>query len=281
MGPIVGAFLSIVVCVGVVVVGRGSVWVRDTVYVFVCAHAFVLDCWYLYVVDFHIPDYMCVCVCVCVPCCWKLTSHHVSVDKNTFFFTPSVNDQRSTFWPLLSFSGVCAAGKKVVGGGGMWRGDLYCRHGDTLEMKTPREGDCTASVGSSFQSLTVREKCVTRVVSAVPQTLVLHAVSLSLPMVWGLCTARMLVQWIFQLYSVANRAVRRQCSKDGHFIWRSMSPALEEFLCLLRTKRAALLTDLSRCWRRACCSGVPITVLAYSQRGEGSRASCFAAVGFP
>ena len=31
-------------------------------------------------------------------------------------------------------------------------GDLYCRHGDTLEMKMPREGDCTASVGSSFQS---------------------------------------------------------------------------------------------------------------------------------
>ena len=62
-------------------------------------------------------------------------------------------------------------------------GDLYCRHGDTLEMKMPREGDCIASVGSSFQSLTVRERCVTRVVSAVPQTLVLHAVSLSLPMV--------------------------------------------------------------------------------------------------
>ena len=31
---------------------------RDVVYVFVCDHAFVPDCWYLNVVDFHVPDYV-------------------------------------------------------------------------------------------------------------------------------------------------------------------------------------------------------------------------------
>ena len=45
------------------------------------------------------------------------------------------------------------------GGGGLgwwWRGDLYSVYDDTLEMKVPREGDCPASRGSSFQSLTVQ-----------------------------------------------------------------------------------------------------------------------------
>ena len=44
------------------------------------------------------------------------------------------------------------------------RGD-YCGYGNTLEMKVPREGDCTASGGSSC-SLCVEKDCVVPVVSA-------------------------------------------------------------------------------------------------------------------
>ena len=34
--------------------------------------------------------------------------------------------------------------------------DLYCRCDETLKMKVPTEGNCTASGGSSFPSLAVQ-----------------------------------------------------------------------------------------------------------------------------
>ena len=56
---------------------------------------------------------------------------------------------------------------------------FYCGYDRTLEMKMPREGECIASGGSSFQPLTVRGKnvlTIVSVVSAAAETLVLKAV---------------------------------------------------------------------------------------------------------
>ena len=44
------------------------------------------------------------------------------------------------------------SGGRRGGGGGLWEVFTAVGYDDTLEMKVPKEGDCTASDGSSFRS---------------------------------------------------------------------------------------------------------------------------------
>ena len=90
------------------------------------------------------------------------------------------------FYHYCHFRGSAQRGKlERTGDGGGGFGDcfyfilFYCGYDRTLEMKMPREGECIASGGSSFQPLTVRGKNVLTIVSvdsAAAETLVLQAV---------------------------------------------------------------------------------------------------------